>query len=81
MTIDERVSVLMSRLPLRMLDGDEGEIRNRIRSVLLEVARDQRHACEAAANAVVIPAGGECEAVALRVRLEACRAVMNAEIK
>lgn len=75
MTIDERASVLIATLPLRMVDADEPEVRNRIRTALLETARDQREACVKAVDDIP---GACCE---LHVyRADALSAIANTEL-
>lgn len=67
--------MLMSSLPLRMLDRDEGEIRSRIRSALLEVAREQREACAGAVLNLTTDAHFRID------RSQAKETVLAAEIK
>jgi hypothetical protein len=78
MTIDERLKVLMNTLDPDMPYRD---FKAAIRSALLEVARDQRHACAEAVNGCEQWLNAlEYSGTAINLN-EAHQAVMNAEIK
>ncbi len=47
MTIDEHLNAIMSKLPFTN-NGTDYRIRGELKTALLEIAREQRHACERA---------------------------------
>lgn len=69
MTIDGRLEYALERMPA-LKTGDVNGNRNFLRNTLLEVARDQRHACAAA----VINLRADCS------RGDAHHAVINAKL-
>lgn len=73
MTTEERIDDLIANLPyLNKTSGGVKGFREKLRLALLEVARDQRHACaEAVADLDVCPAEEE-------IGRKAHQAVMNA---
>lgn len=44
-SFEDHVDSLIESLPLRVLKGDDAVVRERVRLLLLALARDQRHMC------------------------------------
>ena len=83
LTIDEQMAVLMDRIPV-LRTGDVNGNHNFLRNKLLEVARNQRHACAEAVTATFTDDYGDVDSRRARAvrqfKDRVHQAVMNTEI-